>query len=438
MAKVRLRRGRWVVDYRDALGRRHVSAGPGGPRGGWPHTREGRRAADAELVRLRHVIEGTAAVSAGDGGGITLAVFLAQWVEKCRHRRMAPNTIEGYASVVRTHIPPELGSLPLARVSRRHVYALLSDMMARQPRPADGTIRGVLRCISAAFGSVSGVGGIFEQNPCAGLGRELRLKGSPKGRGAAKSMKTPQLRKFVDEALRRGEDALPLVVLAWTGLRLGELYGLQESDIDFEEHELIVERQVLPAVGIVTGVPQHLRPTSEESEVKTEAGRRRVDMSDELESLFRRILTRRAERRLSGEALGDWLFLPPTRLWTPRTVQRTRERLSATMAAVLRAAGIEKRFTPHCLRHTFATGLLERSGKAHWVQRQLGHAKLELTVDLYGSGREGRDRAAANEYASRSVGPDFAQQLEDIGKRKTGTGGGGNPVAIFKNGRTKK
>jgi len=45
---------------------------------------------------------------------------------------------------------------------------------------------------------------------------------------------------------------------------------------------------------------------------------------------------------------------------------------------------LPRHFTPHCLRHTFASLLLQRGESPVYVQRQLGHASITLTVDTYG------------------------------------------------------
>src|SRR5687768_9086039 len=41
-------------------------------------------------------------------------------------------------------------------------------------------------------------------------------------------------------------------------------------------------------------------------------------------------------------------------------------------------------FTPHCLRHTYASLMLQQGEPVTYVQRQLGHASIQLTVDTYG------------------------------------------------------
>src|SRR5260370_34794698 len=50
----------------------------------------------------------------------------------------------------------------------------------------------------------------------------------------------------------------------------------------------------------------------------------------------------------------------------------------------LKKAGPPLHFTPHSLRHSFASLLLQQGESPAYVQRQLGHASIKLTVDTYG------------------------------------------------------
>jgi len=54
------------------------------------------------------------------------------------------------------------------------------------------------------------------------------------------------------------------------------------------------------------------------------------------------------------------------------------------MLRVLKAAKLPEHFTPHCLRHTYASILLSEGISPVYVQEQLGHATIELTVSTYG------------------------------------------------------
>jgi len=66
-----------------------------------------------------------------------------------------------------------------------------------------------------------------------------------------------------------------------------------------------------------------------------------------------------------GSALGQTL--------TPRTVQRLVKRLA-------KAAGIDKQITPHALRHTYATRLLDEGFTIREVQELLGHSDVSTTM----------------------------------------------------------
>ena len=53
-------------------------------------------------------------------------------------------------------------------------------------------------------------------------------------------------------------------------------------------------------------------------------------------------------------------------------------------ARTLKRAKLPEHFTPHSLRHTFASLLLQQGESPVYVHRQLGHASIKLTVDTYG------------------------------------------------------
>jgi len=146
-----------------------------------------------------------------------------------------------------------------------------------------------------------------------------------------------------------------------TGLRLGELLGLQWGDVDWQGHFLVVPRNIVR--GVVTSAKSHRR--------------RRVDMTPQLEAAL--LTWRRALRQRwleKGRTAPSWVFpsLEGTAL-EERNVRMAFARLLAN--AKLRQIRI------HDLRHTYATPLLQTGAPITYVSQQLGHRDTSITLRVY-------------------------------------------------------
>jgi Phage integrase family len=91
-----------------------------------------------------------------------------------------------------------------------------------------------------------------------------------------------------------------------------------------------------------------------------------------------------------------------------------REPRPEVLRKTLKAAKLPLHFSPHCLRHTFASLLLQQGESPAYVQRQLGHASIQLTVDTYGKWLPMGNKAAVNRLDDESGSKTAA-------KLKTGT-----------------
>jgi integrase len=93
----------------------------------------------------------------------------------------------------------------------------------------------------------------------------------------------------------------------------------------------------------------------------------------------------------------SWLFV--SKVGTPLDPANVRK----GMTHALKAAKLPTHFTPHCLRHTYASILLADGVSPVYVQEQLGHATIELTVSTYGRWLKKRASGALDRLDSIEV-----------------------------------
>jgi integrase/recombinase XerD len=140
--------------------------------------------------------------------------------------------------------------------------------------------------------------------------------------------------------------------------------------------------------------------------------RDRVDLSDGI----LRVTGKGGRERLVpfGKSAGKWLSLYLSQVrprldrkgssslfLTPRGRAMTRQRFWQLIEGYGRAAGIRSRLTPHRLRHSFATHLLEHGADLRSLQMMLGHADIS-TTQIYTQVSRSRLRRVYDEFHPRA------------------------------------
>ena len=201
---------------------------------------------------------------------------------------------------------------------------------------------------------------------------------------------SPKLKRHKVDAFSKSEtalfvgavDELPLMqrtmyyILLTTGLRRGECFGLQWGDIDFTSGLMCVSRNVTYTTksGAVVGEP------------KTENGYRTIPIAPKTLDLLERY--RQAEALAAND---DFLFHSEE----SKTMPRDPSYITKHMKKLMKRCELPN-MSPHDLRHTCASLLLQGGADIKSVQDILGHADARTTLNFYARSDIAQMRASIN------------------------------------------
>jgi integrase len=309
-----------------------------------------KREVQEELTRLQsRRLEGRLA----DPGRQTVGQYLDYWLENASKPNTRATTYGSYERTIRKHIKPRIGGVALAKLSPVHIQQLYSTLATEGM--GDSMRQLVYAILHKALDHALKMG-LVARNVCDAVERPRlnRPEIRPLGPEQAKALLTAAA----------GDRLEALYVLALTtGMRLGELFALEWSNVDLQAGYLTVRYTLMELNGKV-----------QLSEPKTPRSRRKIELPKlAVDALWQHKRKALALGRTDGFVFRTVNGFPIRRGWFYQEEYKP----------LLERAGLPRATRFHDLRHTAATLLLAAGENPKVVQELLGHSNIAMTLGTY-------------------------------------------------------
>jgi integrase/recombinase XerC len=255
-------------------------------------------------------------------------------------RNVSPHTLRGYLSDLE-QLSSFLGDKELSAVDHQTLRRFIAHLMQGEVKKSS-----IARKLSAirSFFRYLNRDGTLTSNPArlvATPRREKRLPAVLTADDALRLMESPNAKRPEDHALMLRDRAV-LETLYSTGIRASELIGMNREDID--QHGSLIRIRG-------KGRKERIVPIGTKAQDAIDAYLTNPSRSAETAAIF----------------IG-----PSGKRLTARTVQRILENHRKQL-------GLQQKASPHTLRHSYATHMLESGADLRAIQELLGHASLSTT-----------------------------------------------------------
>jgi len=307
---------------------------------------------------------------------LTLDEWYDKWMKVYKIDNIRPNTYRHYNTVYQKHIKPELGRIKLKDITQLQIRELLRKLTKQGYQYET---KNKVKILLVDMFNKALEDEFAKKNPAKGIHIP-----KPKDKEIRALTKEEQA-DFFDCCKGTFYDNL-FVVAVNTGMRIGELAGLKASDINWEQNYIHVQRTL-----VYSKYEEDEGKTFHIEDPKTETSKRKIPMTPNcITALKKQILQKYiVARKMPPEKTVDKEFkdfLFTTKFNTPLNPQIVIEaikRITDEVNLIKDPLEEIEPFSCHCFRHTFATRCFEAGIKPKTIQGYLGHATLQMTMDLY-------------------------------------------------------
>lgn len=303
---------------------------------------------------------------------MTVKQWYDKWMMIYKAPAVRPNTKRHYEHIFNAHILPELGDMYVEEVRQIHIKNLINVL---DKNGYQWETQNKVRILLVDMFNIAVENEYALRNPAKGV----RLaKNKPNDRVV---LSIEQQKDFFECSAGTFYDNL-FTVAVNTGLRPGEICALEESDLDFINRTISVTKTLL--------YQKFDGDSSKEFHIgdpKTHSSIRTVPMNSKCEEALKKQLRIKQMLSVKYKKAGEFsklIFV--TKFNTPVCSSV----LNDAIKRIIEEINLQRDdtelfpvFSAHTFRHTFATRCIESGILPKTVQKYLGHATLQMTMDLY-------------------------------------------------------
>ena len=276
----------------------------------------------------------------------TFGHFAQMWYDIYKKPYLRENSLNAIKYVLNLHILPAIGDYRIRDITPMQIQAIMANLSDKSHSLQSKVLVNMKSIFNAAQEN-----GLVAKSPVSAM-----LKPGGK-RTPEKEILTPQESQVLLDRVANPRARTFLLIALHTGMRRGEIVGLQWDDIDFAAKMIHIQHNAVMST----------TATTINDFLKTKSGRRDVPLSEELEEW----LTAQKKNSHSKYVLAMQNHKPLTKSSYKSMWKLIERELPDTHV------------TAHILRHTYITRLFEAGLDIKEIQYLAGHSTVDMTLKVY-------------------------------------------------------
>lgn len=343
-----------------------------------------------------------AAMQEYENGGVkirrnnyTIHDYFDYWFDSYVMKELRPNTQSNYRNVIDKYIDPAIGRYKLKSISPAKLQKMMDDL--GKTGLSKHSVEIILTVLRKGLKMAVFPYQLIKENPGNYIGMPRFPESHGKTRSDLRIITLEQYRQILAITPFSNPFNVPLQLAFGTGMRRGEVSGLEWSAVDLENGTIDIHQAMLQKTkkkrkadaeyktkvkySDPTIKPGHERSSNapwDLGPLKTSASYRKISIGPSVIELLKK---KRADQEVQRERYGKYYYdsdfvctKENGKPVTPNSIKYHADKIQKELGFP---------FDFHSLRHTHATMLLQNGDNIKSIQKRLGHARISTTLDTY-------------------------------------------------------